>query len=81
MLYLERGAHPVAWPISDETAYVLALVRLLVTVRALVLLWLLLIQRDSEADSQSCSIEISDRVCGHCMRMSKIFARATNYVS
>ncbi len=33
------------------------------TVRALVLLWLLLIQRASEAskaDSQSCSIEISD---------------------
>ncbi len=35
----------------------------------------------SEADYQSCSIEISDIYIYVCIRTSKIFARASNYVS
>ncbi len=35
----------------------------------------------SEADSQSCSIEISDIYIYVCIRTSKYFARASNYVS
>ncbi len=35
----------------------------------------------SEADYQSCSIEISDIYIYVCIRTSKYFARASNYVS
>ncbi len=44
----------------------------------------LLVQRASEAseaDYQSCSIEISDIYIYVCIRTSKYFSRASNYVS